>query len=42
MDTFVDVIFWVLLIYAMFGLFDLLDDIQRSPQWVEGGWKYED
>jgi hypothetical protein len=31
--------FLILSLYAMFSLFDLLDDIQKSPKWVDGYWE---
>jgi hypothetical protein len=41
MDIFVDTLFWVLVWYALDGVFTILDDVQKSPKWVEGYWKYE-
>ena len=35
----IDIIFVSFVLYAMFNLFELLDDIQKSPKWVAGYWK---
>jgi hypothetical protein len=35
----VDIVFCSFAIYAMFGLFEILDSIQKPPKWVAGYWE---
>jgi hypothetical protein len=39
LDILVDFLFCSFAIYALFSVFELLDDIQKPPKWVAGYWE---